>query len=694
EQGYAPAQTQLADLYRQGRGVAQEDGQAVSWLRKAAEQGYAPAQADLAWMYNEGRGVSKDYEAGASWNLKAAGQNYGPAQFGLGQMYFQGQGVVKNEEAAASWYRKAAEGGSAAAEQQLGWMYASGRGLAENDVEAASWYRQAARQGLAEAQLQLGSMYEQGQGVERSDAEAMAWYRKAAEQGLALAQLFLGRMCEGVQGGGRDEEAALWYRKAAEHGLAEAQVHLGTLYALGRGVAKSGIEAMFWYRKAAEQGDVEAQDRLGRISDSRPDAMIADASPAGIFRPAGVPEMPPPQAPPDVDVSTAAAADFRGLDVASLAAYNAAFVLDQSPEATPPQKAESWRRLGRDFPKYAQSAAGRAAQWDAYDREFAAAREADWRKLEHFLNLEVVPEREKMRWSAEFLRDYWAWPGVEPATAHELAAHVEEGAMRDALAALEPKGKGGIQWVRIPPGSYTMGSEADSSWTRPRHRVTLKSFELSQTLVTNKQYKACVADGACSPAHLSDGKCEVWGSAANDWILGGVPDSFQGDEQPAVCVDWNQAKIFSEWAGGRLPSEAEWEYAARSAGNDWNFPWGNEDATCERAMVRGCGDEAPAPVCSKTAGNTLQGLCDMAGNAWEWVQDSYHESYAGAPADGSAWEVSGLDHVFRGGSFLNPPGLARTTSRRRGLADYSGETLGFRIARSVRATARTGRSTR
>ncbi|MFI5362796.1 MAG: SUMF1/EgtB/PvdO family nonheme iron enzyme [Elusimicrobiota bacterium] len=233
-------------------------------------------------------------------------------------------------------------------------------------------------------------------------------------------------------------------------------------------------------------------------------------------------------------------------------------------------------------------------------------------------------------------------------------------APKEQTAAAAP-GKAGIQWVRIPGGSFIMGAADVGSYPQIQHRVAIKSFEMAKTLTTNKQYRACVAAGACTAA------------AALDSI-------FEGDDQPVVGVDWSQAKAFAEWAGGRLPSESEWEYAARSGGKDRRYPWGNEEANCSLAVISGCGNST-APVCSKTEGNTQQGLCDMAGNAWEWVQDWYHPSYAGAPSDGSAWEDGGVPRVYRGGAWYSASGYAQAAYRDFNDPDYRFDGLGFRVAR-------------
>ena len=156
-----------------------------------------------------------------------------------------------------------------------------------------------------------------------------------------------------------------------------------------------------------------------------------------------------------------------------------------------------------------------------------------------------------------------------------------------------------ITRVYIPGGLYSMGS---SQWSdsKPVHQVQEKPFEMAKSPVTNKQYQACVAAGAC--VELST-KCAT------------AP--FTGDDQPVVCVTYEMAATFAAWAGGRLPSEAEWEYAARSGGKNRAYPWGDAPPTCERAVLSekgyGCGAKTSAPVCSRPKGNTQQGLCDMAG---------------------------------------------------------------------------------
>lgn len=240
-----------------------------------------------------------------------------------------------------------------------------------------------------------------------------------------------------------------------------------------------------------------------------------------------------------------------------------------------------------------------------------------------------------------------------------------------------------VEWVRIPGGSFLMGSEKGNENERPVHRVRVRTFEMAKTLVTNRQYAACVDAGACVAAVFAP------------YFMKG-PDHYLSD------MDWNQAQAFCAWVQGRLPSEAEWEYAARSAGRAWEYPWGDEQATCQRAVINtgedSCGNPAALPVCSRPRGNTKQGLCDMAGDAWEWVQDWYHPSYGGAPADGSAWEdPAGEFRVARGGAYNGDASRVRAAYREYYEPEGPCRTLrdphcrsrinGFRCARDVATAA-------
>lgn len=140
---------------------------------------------------------------------------------------------------------------------------------------------------------------------------------------------------------------------------------------------------------------------------------------------------------------------------------------------------------------------------------------------------------------------------------------------------------------------------------------------------------------------------------------------------PANCVDWNQATAFCAWVGGRLPTEDEW-YAEASNRKTRTYPWGNQEVTCDYAIwgdgdrTDGCGKNSTWPVCSKTAGNSVSGLCDMGGNVWEWTSTS----------DGAA-------RVLRGGSWLygNPESI-RAESRLRVVPSNRLYVNGFRCGRS------------
>ncbi len=231
------------------------------------------------------------------------------------------------------------------------------------------------------------------------------------------------------------------------------------------------------------------------------------------------------------------------------------------------------------------------------------------------------------------------------------------------------------EWVTIPGGRFQMGSNSGGRCEKPVHSVNVPTFQMTKTEVTLNQYKSCVDAGKCErPTDNGDNKYCNWGHGNRG-------------EHPINCVNWSQARRFCEWVGGRLPSEAEWEYAARSGGKNQKFPWGNTEASCSYAVmdengIKGCGEGRTWPVCSKSRGNTSSGLCDMSGNVSEWVEDWYQCSYKGAPTNGDARTAAGHTewHTLRGGAlFHSNPSILRTTQRTMGvLANYTGLDSGFR----------------
>ena len=162
-----------------------------------------------------------------------------------------------------------------------------------------------------------------------------------------------------------------------------------------------------------------------------------------------------------------------------------------------------------------------------------------------------------------------------------------------------------------------------------------------------------------------------------------------GPDHPVARVTWHQAHGFCKWMGGRLPTEIEWEYAARSGGRAIPFPWGKAPPSCERAIVprrgsrhAGCDTGGTWPVCSRPDGNTRDGLCDMAGNVSEWVADCF---FAGESSIARRPKPRGpeltCDRTFRGSSFEDRSVDVNTIWRQSAGAHWPDTTRGFRCAR-------------
>jgi sulfatase modifying factor 1 len=231
--------------------------------------------------------------------------------------------------------------------------------------------------------------------------------------------------------------------------------------------------------------------------------------------------------------------------------------------------------------------------------------------------------------------------------------------------------KGGCELVLVPGGRFEMGSELGPSDERPVHEVHVPAFYLGRYPVTNEEYARFLEEnpGTKEPAYWADRR-------------------FNQPRQPVVGVSWNDAKTFAEWAGGRLTTEAEWEYAARSGGKKEEWAGTSEESALgDYAWYSANSGDKTDPV-GKKKPNGL-GLYDMTGNVWEWVEDCWHESYEGAPADGSAWLEAGGGNcgrrVLRGGSWFNKPRYVRAAYRAGDDAVNRNCNLGFRLAQDARA---------
>ncbi len=234
----------------------------------------------------------------------------------------------------------------------------------------------------------------------------------------------------------------------------------------------------------------------------------------------------------------------------------------------------------------------------------------------------------------------------------------------------DPSNPAGIDWVSVPGGSFVMGSERTgegaSHRQAPQHSVSIQPFEISRCEVTVAQFRACVDAGSCgAPSRCTRGE-PTWGQDGKDG-------------HPVNCVSWQEAKDFARWAGGRLPTEAEWEYAARG---DQGWDYAGSSSVDAVAWYDGNSGGQTHEVCLKQQNG--YGLCDMSGNVWEWVEDPWHDDYQGAPTDGSAWESGGdSTRVRRGGSWSFSATHAQVAFRYWYSPLKRSSVVGFRIARTL-----------
>jgi formylglycine-generating enzyme required for sulfatase activity len=214
-----------------------------------------------------------------------------------------------------------------------------------------------------------------------------------------------------------------------------------------------------------------------------------------------------------------------------------------------------------------------------------------------------------------------------------------------------------------------MGSETGAPDEKPVHRVTGSAFVLDRYEVTNARYQACVRAEACTSPSLQSS------NARTHYF-----DDPAFADYPVIFVAWKQAQAFCAFAGGRLPTEAEWERAAAGSESPRTYPWGESPPDCSKANFAGCVGDTDR-VGRRPAGQSPYGAFDMAGNVWEWTADWYDATYYHqSPGQDPTGPAQGTLKVMRGGCWVSGVSTLRTTCRKASLPDAWAPNVGFRCA--------------
>jgi len=300
------------------------------------------------------------------------------------------------------------------------------------------------------------------------------------------------------------------------------------------------------------------------------------------------------------------------------------------------------------------------------------------------------------------------------------AGDAEQGVQTDPTLPAEPclsRPGRGPEMVIIPAGRFRMGSpESDdeaNSDERPDHDVEIAgAFALARCETSVGEFRRFVEETGYRTDAERLGSCFTLNGAGDGFedrkgAYWAAPGFAQADDHPVVCVSFNDALAYAAWlsertgAGYRLPTEAEWEYAARAGTTTPRYWLGGADAGCAHAngadqtaktrfpdwTIMECDDGALFTAAVGSYRRNPFGLSDMIGNAWEWVADCWHASYAGAPEDAGAWlEANDGDcarRVVRGGGWDYLPGLLRAALRDGDDRDARNGSVGFRLARTL-----------
>ena len=227
----------------------------------------------------------------------------------------------------------------------------------------------------------------------------------------------------------------------------------------------------------------------------------------------------------------------------------------------------------------------------------------------------------------------------------------------------------------VNEGTFSMGSSEGRSNEAPEHSVALSAYSIDKTEVMKAPYDSCVTAGGCTPAHYDDGRCVAWTGRCFKDVR--VPSTARDGKCPVVCVTWFQARQYCAFKGKKLPTEAQWEYAAL-AGRRVTYSWGNEPPDAGRCAQ-------PEEFHPKKAGSfppNPWGLYDMTGNVWEWVNDRYGpDSYSTSETSDPRGPDVGQYRVIRGGGWYSGAAQLRIKNRHWFEPNFGEISIGFRCAK-------------
>ena len=231
----------------------------------------------------------------------------------------------------------------------------------------------------------------------------------------------------------------------------------------------------------------------------------------------------------------------------------------------------------------------------------------------------------------------------------------------------------GVKMALVSAGEFQMGTSYPASGENPIHTVYLDAFYMDIFEATNAHFAACVSTGVCSEPRDRSSNTRSSYFSNSDYT-----------DYPVIYVTWEMAKTYCEWRGGSLPSEAQWEKAARGGLEGKEFPWGDENPICQIGVRNGANFGICATKDTEQVGSyssNRYGLYDMAGNVWEWINDWYQADYYRiSPASNPLGPATGTQRGMRSGSWNDSRSYLRVADRQYGLPNEPFKFLGFRCA--------------